>query len=429
MKKPNVVILVIDTLREDHSQGLERLRDLGFIKYENAIAPAPWTLPSHVSILTGLYPSQHGIHEGFKVSDDDLMSRSSSVMRVLRHGIIGELEEYGYETYIISANPNVSEYFGFRARYNLLVPGRFYSLSHLRLYHMWVREYGRNSVKMAVDLIKNVKLNDVLLSLVYLLRFYLEVFVHRLGLLDLTMEKGSGLIKKVLANMNLSEPFFMLINIMEAHSPYLPSDLRDRIYSKVVADSILGRGVDNDLINELKYRYGLHANYAINKAIDIIRTLSRYLDNTLIIVTSDHGELLGDGGLGHGYFLKDGLLKVPLWVKWPSWFKVPRQVKPFISLTEVPSMVRAVVNGDEDYEVGTDIALAESFGLAPYHNINHDSLDPNSLTKFFSHRIRIYTSKCVLTYNKSQDALEETNCEESMARKIIDTVKPMLNTE
>jgi arylsulfatase A-like enzyme len=43
-----------------------------------------------------------------------------------------------------------------------------------------------------------------------------------------------------------------------------------------------------------------------------------YLDDSLVIVTSDHGELLGDGGLGHGYFLRDGLLRVPLWVKWPS---------------------------------------------------------------------------------------------------------------
>ena len=428
MRKPNIVILVIDTLREDYSQGLEKLRELGFVKYENAIAPAPWTLPSHVSLITGLYPSQHEIHEGFKVNDEYLMSRSSSVMQMLRHGIIGELEEYGYETYIISANPNVSEYFGFRARYNLLVPGRFYSLSHLRLYHMWVRDYDRDMVRMFMDLIRHARFGDALLGFIYSLRKYFEVFMHRLKLLDLTMEKGSGLIKKVLDNMNLSEPFFMLINIMEAHSPYLPNDLNERTYSKVVVDWILGQGVDNNLINELRYRYSLHADYAVNRAIDIIRTLSRYLDNTLFIVTSDHGELLGDGGLGHGYFLKDGLLKVPLWVRWPNWFRVLKQSKPFVSLTIIPSIIRAVINNDEDYEVGMNMAVAESFGPAPYHGMDYESLDANKLMEFFSHRIRVYTNKCVFTYNEGLDVVEEGNCEESMARKIIDIVKPILST-
>jgi arylsulfatase A-like enzyme len=63
MRKPNIVIIVLDTLREDHAQGLDRLLDYGFVKYQNAIAPAPWTLPSHASMFTGLYPSEHGIHE------------------------------------------------------------------------------------------------------------------------------------------------------------------------------------------------------------------------------------------------------------------------------------------------------------------------------------------------------------------------------
>ena len=40
-RRPNIIVLVIDTLREDHADGLEALRDLGFVKYENAIAPSP----------------------------------------------------------------------------------------------------------------------------------------------------------------------------------------------------------------------------------------------------------------------------------------------------------------------------------------------------------------------------------------------------
>jgi len=41
MTKPNIVIIVLDTLREDHAQDLDKLLDYGLVKYQNAIAPAP----------------------------------------------------------------------------------------------------------------------------------------------------------------------------------------------------------------------------------------------------------------------------------------------------------------------------------------------------------------------------------------------------
>jgi hypothetical protein len=44
MRKPNIVIIVLDALREDHAQDLDRLVDYSFVKYQNAIAPASWTL-------------------------------------------------------------------------------------------------------------------------------------------------------------------------------------------------------------------------------------------------------------------------------------------------------------------------------------------------------------------------------------------------
>ena len=92
MRRPNVVILIIDALREDYSSGLEALRELGFVRYENAIAPAPWTLPSHASLITGLYPSQHGVHESRDARTDEELANIAGVsMKRLNYGIIGEL--------------------------------------------------------------------------------------------------------------------------------------------------------------------------------------------------------------------------------------------------------------------------------------------------------------------------------------------------
>ncbi len=51
------------------------------------------------------------------------------------------------------------------------------------------------------------------------------------------------------------------------------------------------------------------------------------LDNTLVIVTADHGELIGDGGVWHMYSLKDGNIRVPLYVKYPNtWKRKPQKI-------------------------------------------------------------------------------------------------------
>ena len=436
MKRPNVVILVIDTLREDHSQGLERLRKLGFIKYENAIAPAPWTLPSHVSIITGLHPSQHGIHESFGVYvDREMMELSTSQLSKLNHGVIGELMDEGYNTYIISANPFLSQPYGFNKYTRSVITGyvvldrvrsinEYESIKHL---DELGRRYGYfGTVK---HIISDGRLDLLFLGIKTVLMRRLRRLGAVLGLIDLTMDKGALTIINLLKDLTLNEPFLLLINIMEAHSPYTNKDLSERISFEAYHKAVFEDVIDSKAVSIWRREYPRHAKYAVNKALDIVLTLSRYLDNTLFVVTSDHGELLGDGGIHHGYFLKDGLLRVPLWVKWPSWFKAPRQVKPFVSLTEIPSMIRAVINNDMDYGVGSSIAISESFGslLFSSYEAKYRSLNPETLVRVFSHRIRVYTSKCVFTYNESLDAVEDNGCEGSTAKHIIDVIRYMLN--
>jgi len=67
--RPNVLFVVLDTTRKDRltvyghdrptSPALERFAEEARV-YEQAVAPAPWTLPVHASVFTGLYPSEHG---------------------------------------------------------------------------------------------------------------------------------------------------------------------------------------------------------------------------------------------------------------------------------------------------------------------------------------------------------------------------------
>jgi len=177
-------------------------------------------------------------------------------------------------------------------------------------------------------------------------------------------------------------------------------------------------------VEELRKSYPRHAAYAVKRAVEIIMALKPYLDDSLVIVTSDRGELLGDGGLGHGYFLRDGLLRVPLWVKWPSWVKPPKQVGPFVSLTQIPSIIRAIINNEEP-KIGTNIAIAESFGITPNHTIDTAKLSYEKALKLLTHRVRIYTKHGTATYNTDLDQLEEVNGDENELRKI---TKDAINT-
>ena len=103
---PNVVLIVIDTLRADHlssygysrttTPNLDRIGKQGVL-FENAISASSWTFPSHASILTGVYPSQHGMQD---LSSMRLGSAGLSGYTTLSEA----LEARGYRTAAFSAN-------------------------------------------------------------------------------------------------------------------------------------------------------------------------------------------------------------------------------------------------------------------------------------------------------------------------------------
>jgi arylsulfatase A-like enzyme len=91
----DVVLISIDTLRADHlgcygyrtntSPSIDRIAREG-VQFQNAFTPAPLTLPAHASLLTGLYPARHGIHD----NGETLLASAQTLAEAFRSG--------GYET-------------------------------------------------------------------------------------------------------------------------------------------------------------------------------------------------------------------------------------------------------------------------------------------------------------------------------------------
>ncbi len=400
MRRPNVALIIVDSLRKDHSGGLDSLLELGFVKYENAVAPAPWTLPSHVSIFTGLYPSAHGVHEAYGDSPGlDEVARER--MARLGHGIAGELMEEGYEVHFLTANLFVTPHYGFQ-RYTR---------------HLTASPY----LPEALDWEEFSRLNGVLVgggNYVAIAREFLGM--GRAGLLGRAIlrgmklrmgiglrEKGSEAILRALRALRPVEPYMLFVNLMEAHEPYTPADLDGRVSAEAAFSAIFKGEVPRGVAAAWRRQYPRHAGYAVERALEVVRALGPRLDDTLVIVTSDHGQLLGDGGIGHGYFLSDDLLMVPLYVRWPSWARALRQRGLYVSLSQLPSIIRAAM-GDGAAGVGTDVALAESFGPISMPAGWRSRLTRRALREAFSHRVRVYLRGGRFTYNLGADRLEES---------------------
>jgi predicted AlkP superfamily pyrophosphatase or phosphodiesterase len=418
MRKPNIVIIVLDTLREDHAQGLDRLLDYGFVKYQNATAPAPWTLPSHASIFTGLYPSEHGIYETQNRRGEELIRYSRLRMNALEYNILQKYKDENYDTVLISANFHISPWAGFEADRNILIDPITSSIETddaITIDAEAQKLGGRISFILYYLRKKNIP------KLLKASQLYLMRRIRRLKAIPKNIserfvrEKGGSLAVSLTKTLRLEEPFFLFVNLMESHSPYFRYG-EEKKYNCVILKWLL-TGSINPQDRRFWRTYRHHAERATRRAIELVSTILQKTDrsDTLIIVTSDHGELLSNDGAGHIYSLKDGIIKVPLYVKYPEGWKKKKQ-KTYISLTDIPKILDPSTD-----TIGSDLAIAETFGVfLPDHHFQECGLG-NPSANLFYHKIRILGNKVDILFNKTLEQVEYAKGEQvqEVLRKLL----------
>jgi hypothetical protein len=385
----NVVIVVLDTLRKDHSDGLEELLDYGFEKVEDAISPSSWTLPSHVSMLTGLLPSQHRVHEGRNIRPRNLASVARAKVPTSGTNLLNIARDCGYTSICATGNPFVSPLYGF----NFDQHHEFRATGEISAEAMEILEKDQRDLRVALALARKGRLKDLLRLFDYRLR-------EEVGRVARTqqMEKGSKFIVDFTSKANLPSPFLLVVNLMEAHEAYVWGE----DFMKTVALSALGRPGDGP---DWRRAYPRHAELAISRGMEMISHVLKY--DPLIVVTSDHGQLLGENGLfGHGYSLEDALVKVPFYIRYPSSGVAREPRGRFLSLTEVPGIVSGVIR-DEPYSFGRDIAVAESFGYV--NDLSHfvNGSDKERIDRLFQARARIFMEDGTVTFNRDSKLIEE----------------------
>jgi arylsulfatase A-like enzyme len=249
------------------------------ILFADVLTPAPWTVPAHASLFTGLAPSRHGAGVDVTGKWGALDPRALSLAEIL----VAE----GYATAGISANRAVSAAFGLDQGF------RYFESLATRDHSFGYRPF---VLRLEKRLPRWLLAEPLAERFPWISRPAPEINARAVAWLRRPRPAG--------------QPFLLFLNYMEAHAPYLAAhgasssapDAR-RAYDLAVhtLDGYLGQLID-----------AIHVQPGGDEA--------------WIVVTADHGESLGEHGIGHGCHFHHEVLHVPLVVRPPRSLGPPRGV-------------------------------------------------------------------------------------------------------
>jgi arylsulfatase A-like enzyme len=291
-----ILLISIDTLRADRlncygyerrtvSPSIDALARDGIL-FENHISAAPWTIPAHISLLTSLWPSNHGVTASLreiKASEDEY-----PVLAESRTTLAEILVARGYATAAFTAGDTLDPEFGYGQGFSL------YRTNMLKLHDEPMREMGQ------------------------------WVGEHR------------------------GRPFFLFWHTFEPHAPYLGTRFLNEVLAPERAASVreaverYARRLRKGEVQVGRFRSILVRRQVFEPAVlealyvgavadtdrwvgsflEELRRLDLY-DRLLIVFTSDHGEEFADRSPdafynAHGHNLRREMVRVPLIVKLPG---------------------------------------------------------------------------------------------------------------
>ena len=302
-RPPNVVIIVMDTVRQDHLScyGYERettpnLTELSKVStlYRNAHSESSWTLPSHASLFTGLYPIVHGA-----TGEHMVLDQSAETLAEI-------LSANGYQTVAVIANAMLNRQRGLDQGFS-------------EYHETWRTVYnGRGKLFPGEPVRDNPPTNPGL---------------GNKNLRPEVDENAYFQIEKTLRERDPDRPLFLVCNLIGAHSPYDSSGpFRDRFerdstveaasntWPAYYAGETSFSDQELDHLIDLYDAEILHLDYIVGRIIQDLKDQEMW-DSTLLIVTSDHGENFGDHGhVSHVFSLHESLTLIPLIIHWPKVF-------------------------------------------------------------------------------------------------------------
>jgi len=310
-----VIVIVMDTTRADHlslygygretTPELEKLAEEAMV-FDRAVAPSSWTLPSHASLFTGLFPLTHGALrlpwlEGDEAELEERGIRRPAYPLPRGHATLAEwFSENGYDTGAVMSN------------FAYLDPA-FQVDQGFAYYDAW----------------RNTAIKPRILEVIHR-RVSSIPWAARCWQVYRGAEQINGLALEWLEGRR-SDSVFLFLNYMEPHEPWgphLPGLHYDRFAAEEKDPVSAFRG--GELEPSKRRRIDLYDSQiaSLDRALGQLFERLRELDlweKSLVIVTSDHGESFGENGFdGHGKSLHEPEVAIPLLIKYPQSREVGR---------------------------------------------------------------------------------------------------------
>ncbi len=292
VERPNLVLITLDTVRAHHlapyghhrvtTPRLDAWVKRHAVTFTDARSVSSWTLPSHASMFTGLYPAQHGADHP-RIPDSQTVPVGPWPAEPLRDDVPAlaeRLAAQGYRTAaIVSNDVYLAHEFavdrGFEHyddRRATRWRGRFLTLVQLA---GWRLDLGQRAYRDATTVT--------------------DLALRRL-------ERDSA-----------DAPFFLFVNYMDAHWPYLPPRPWNRAFNaRQPVDPLVSDARLEPLLYDRELAY---LDHELDRFLNGLAE-RELLDGTVVIVTSDHGEAFGEHGVWrHDSTLYEEVIRVPLYVK------------------------------------------------------------------------------------------------------------------
>lgn len=368
----NIVLMVMDSLRRtsiipnnpqrSHTPFFDGFRR-ETLSFNAAYAPECWTVPVHMSMFTGRMPSEHGAHFANMAYTQPQPTLAET------------LSERGYHTEVITRNsifdggvPGVTRgfqknvaHYSERARFS---PGAWMLAMNKARFRRQLMGTGfvsaaqRENLRFVQGFIKAMFPADHLVC-------------------DYTLEQMAHY-------KRIGKPYFLFCNLYDVHAPYPPID--DSIFLPMSSPRNI---VDNvqalSALSKISLHSYLRAGFSLPEAQRLAlldryrlavermdRTVGRFyaqakaaglLDDTLFILTADHGEAFGE----HGVYLHDaGLyeenISVPLWIRHPH--HAPKEIDDVVTTRDLYGVMRSAAGLEKEADTLLDIEYRQRHPIA-----------------------------------------------------------------
>lgn len=457
IKSPNILLVILDSVRAKNTtiHGYHRnttpfLREFAekHTSYRQARAPGMTSLPSHTSIFTGLEVKEHGIH--------DLLTHQLDPTETIWHSLSSE---HGYTTGVFSDNVNLTGEGSLKECFDYVVGRRG------RLFHQAADpDVFFNSPEYLQSKSDRSK--------------YVEYLIHCMGsdhpvkgfangvAKQLSLSLSSALLEQRLdhsANRflnpfyswidGLEGPWGACINLMDTHFPFYPMKEHNQWDKKKLKQKqaalnptswkVYGEHVSVEQWASLKDLYDgsiKQADYYIESLVQQLKDRGEF-SNTLLVITSDHGEGFGEYSrvrpeipiIGHIVGLREELLHVPLIVSYPGQSN-GREVSQPATLRQFPKVVETVImdewQGDEFVPDGPVVSSASTVDLK-MKSAQRAGKYCDDVTPYHGPIRAVYTSedKSIYKYLIWDDDAVTVKIDDAQSASIINRGKPRREVE